>query len=185
MKSTAFSCCVLSHLPLYLSYDKFIQFIEELTAVIAVDLELQLLGKIQAEDTHDRLCVDCVASAYDIGIVRAACDDAHEILNVVYLGELDFCGCHSLFVLSVRARAYATVLEEPVPVAMIIQGLTPSISKLTSYSSSKLLSIASSVIKSSLFSIVKYPFQLFAWIVFCSLSVFVSLSVCVCLFSLR
>ena len=39
------------------------------SSAICLDVEVDRLGKIQAEDTHDGLCVDDVSSGYKIEII--------------------------------------------------------------------------------------------------------------------
>lgn len=86
-----------------LAYDKSADLVKKISAVIVVDLELEILGKIQAENAHNRLRVDSVASAYDIHVIIAAGNDINEILNIADFCDLDFCCCHSLHPLNVGA----------------------------------------------------------------------------------
>ena len=55
-----------------------------------MDIQGQLLGEVEAEDTHDGLSVDGVSAGYDINVILAAGNDSYEILDVVDGVNVDF-----------------------------------------------------------------------------------------------
>lgn len=79
-----------------LLYDESLDFVKEVSAVVGVNVECQLLGEVEGEDTHDGLCVDCISAGYDVYIVLALAYDGYELLDVVDGVDVDFCSCHSL-----------------------------------------------------------------------------------------
>ena len=86
--------CRSSHQVLSLN-DILLDSVEEICAVIAVDIQGQLLGEVEAEDTHDGLSVDGVSAGYDINVILAAGNDSYEILDVVDGVNVDFYCSHN------------------------------------------------------------------------------------------
>jgi hypothetical protein len=60
-------CYVSTYIQLL--YDVRLQYFKDFfCAVIAVNVQIDRLGKIKAEDSHDRLCIDYVSTGYEIEI---------------------------------------------------------------------------------------------------------------------
>ena len=85
---------------LNLLYDVALDLIKELSALVAVDVQCQLLGQVKAEDAHDGLCVDCISAADDVHVILALCYDVYEILYVIDGIDADLCCCHDIYFLS-------------------------------------------------------------------------------------
>ncbi len=77
-------------------YDVALDLVEEISTVVAVDVQCQILGKVKAEDTHDRLCVDSVSAGDDVYVIVALCYDVYEVLYVIDRVDADCCCCHIL-----------------------------------------------------------------------------------------
>ena len=81
--------------------DILLDSLEEISAVVAMDIQGQLLGEVEAEDTHDGLCVDSVSAGYDVYVILAAGYEGNEILNVIDGVDVDLYCSHKKYFLSV------------------------------------------------------------------------------------
>lgn len=63
--------------------DVALDLLEEVLAVVGVNVKCQLLGEVEAENTHDGLCVDRISAGHDIHVVIAAGHDADKVLDIV------------------------------------------------------------------------------------------------------
>lgn len=82
------------------AYNKILDLVKKLAAVVAVDLKLEILGEVETEDTHNGLCVNSVSAADDVHIIVASGNDGYEVLNIVDRVYADFCSCHNNYFLS-------------------------------------------------------------------------------------
>ena len=78
-----------------LLYDVALDIVKESTAVIAMDVQCKLLGEVEAEDTHDGLCIDSVSAGNDVYVIVALCYDVYEVLYVIDCVDADLCCCHN------------------------------------------------------------------------------------------
>ena len=53
------------------------------SSAICMDVEVDRLGKIQAEDTHDGFCIDHISSGYQIKIAVEFTDFVHKCLHFI------------------------------------------------------------------------------------------------------
>ena len=95
-----------------LLYDVVLDLLEEISTVIAVDIQRQLLGEVKAENTHDGLCVDRISAGYDIYIVIAAGYDTNEILYVVDGVDVDLYCFHKKYFLSLFRSVVGSLCSE-------------------------------------------------------------------------
>jgi len=71
-----------------------LKILEQLFVVLAVSFELDGVHQVEAEYTHDRLCVDDVASGYEVNVAVICGYDLNEILYVLDCCEFDIYGFH-------------------------------------------------------------------------------------------
>ena len=53
------------------------------SSAICMDVEVDRLGKIQAEDTHDGFCIDNISAGYEIKIAVEFADLVYECLHLI------------------------------------------------------------------------------------------------------
>ena len=78
-----------------LFYDKGPELLDESVSVLAVDLQGKGLGKIQAENAEDRLCVYNEPSTPQINIIIVFSCDIYELLYVFGHFEVDHYRFHT------------------------------------------------------------------------------------------
>ena len=66
---------------LYLILLKNLEYI--LSSALGVDIEIDGLGKIKAEDTHDGLCINYVSSGYKVEIIVELGDVIYKTLYLI------------------------------------------------------------------------------------------------------
>ena len=67
-----------------LLYDVWSESLKNLIdVVIIMDVQIDSLGKIQTEDSHNRLCVNHISSGYQIKISIEVCYIVYKCLNLV------------------------------------------------------------------------------------------------------
>ena len=70
--------------------------LEEGVAVVRVDVELEGLGRDDAEDAHQALAVDSVAPGDEVYVVGAVVGGSDEFFYVVYGKQFDLKCLHSV-----------------------------------------------------------------------------------------
>ena len=81
-----------------------LDLLEEVRAVVGVNVKCKLLGEVEAENAHDGLCVYRISSGHEVAFKRVAVGQCYELLHVLNGTEHDFHFLHkcrrlSLFVL--------------------------------------------------------------------------------------
>ena len=64
-------------------YDVLADLLEEVLCVISVSVELDGLGEVKTEDTHDGLCIYCVSAGNEVNIEIISHNDIYELLDIV------------------------------------------------------------------------------------------------------
>ena len=69
---------------LVLTYDVGFQYLHDLIDVLIVmDVQVNILGKVKAENSHDGLCIDHVSSGYQIKLGVESCHIVYKCLYLV------------------------------------------------------------------------------------------------------
>ena len=63
--------------------DKFLDLCKEFGSVVSVSFELDWLGKVEAEDTHNGLSIDCISAGNKVNIVVAERNCCNKILDII------------------------------------------------------------------------------------------------------
>jgi hypothetical protein len=89
-------CIQLREMPLASLHDVGSKYGKYLVKLIAVCMNVQIdgLGKIKAEDAHDGLRIDDIAAGYEIEIEIEAVDVIHKCLDLVDGIKRNFNGFH-------------------------------------------------------------------------------------------
>ena len=53
------------------------------SAILCMDIQINRLGKVQAEDTHDRLCINNVSAGYQVEVIIKFGDIVYKGLNLI------------------------------------------------------------------------------------------------------
>lgn len=69
--------------------DKLLDPAEKFGSVLSVSFELDSLGKVQAEDTHNRLSIYCISARNEVNVIITECHLGNKILNIIDCGESD------------------------------------------------------------------------------------------------
>ena len=77
-------------------HDKGVNLLQQVVALIVVDLQGNGLGQVQGKDAQDRLGVHNMAPCAQIHFKRIAGHDVHKVVDVLNQAQLNHSGFHGM-----------------------------------------------------------------------------------------